>query len=967
MASGTNVEDSYSSELTGLLKKRGLNATFKKSYNTFYGRKEPDVHIQLSEGIMLLEAKVPPAGLPKAMSQIVDYQKSIGMTENIVGVFAVVYADKQKKGIEIYFQGQVGAEFQKFKTLDQLADYITSKATATPAPVEQISTQKVISILNESVGLLSASLSKASSEEIENIFGGREFFSTVLDYEQELQIPDMALKNAAGYLLVNQLLFYDVLVKETKKYPDIDVKSIKTGDDLQSRYFNLVLRDDYKPVFGFNVAGNIREVEAVEELRTVISTVQLLSVNAGAHDLLGKIFHNLIPLSLRKVVAAYYTNSEAAELLANLAIHDKNDSVFDPACGSGTLLVASYHRKQALYERFSESQHTKFLEHDIVGCDIMPFAAHLAAVNLALQAPLSFTNKVNVIIRDSSELAPGMEVASVQEVMKESSKVRKLTEYLDGAEKKKRGKIKKGVIDLLEDDRGITLSKFDVVIMNPPFTKFQRIPPSFKAKLAQRFSSARYRDIVHGQLGLHGYFLLLADKFLKEGGRLAAVLPLTTISLEGFYGLIKLYLNEYQIEHIVVTTGRSAFSENTSLREMLFVAKKQKPLPESLTKFTFIHASPEDLTVEKSNQIAERITKFEHGEEYNEDFYIRVVNQNNFLKDIRTLYQTVTLHNPELVKIDINIRKWFKLSKTYTTLGEIEEKEKWKIGENPRGVEKKGYYALSLLSKRAESKSLKDHDVWIIEEETAQLLKVKHRFNNQTFKIPRTCVVPQFRRFSGYPYIRLKSPKDYLVIRKFDDLLEFLMASTQADEKLQRSILLDFREGSWEKFVIKNSARIFGFYRGNIAASGTNVMCVSADEQTFAGPGGSWVFHAPQTHDLLTGMWLNSSIVFYYILRDRKETEGGFVELDKYIFLDLPYPNPASVDNIKLEQLEEELSKTEFPSLLQQFQQEFAPRKKIDMFFLNLAGVDEKEAERFLHTLYEELAKELLRLKGVMS
>jgi len=39
MALGNNVEDSYSSELTGLLKKRGLNATFKKSYNTIYGRK----------------------------------------------------------------------------------------------------------------------------------------------------------------------------------------------------------------------------------------------------------------------------------------------------------------------------------------------------------------------------------------------------------------------------------------------------------------------------------------------------------------------------------------------------------------------------------------------------------------------------------------------------------------------------------------------------------------------------------------------------------------------------------------------------------------------------------------------------------------------------------------------------------------------------------------------------------------
>jgi len=35
---------------------------------------------------------------------------------------------------------------------------------------------------------------------------------------------------------------------------------------------------------------------------------------------LGKVFHELIPFEVRKAVAAFYTNNEAAEILAQLAI-----------------------------------------------------------------------------------------------------------------------------------------------------------------------------------------------------------------------------------------------------------------------------------------------------------------------------------------------------------------------------------------------------------------------------------------------------------------------------------------------------------------------------------------------------------------------------------------------------------------------------------------------------------------------
>ncbi len=964
MPSGVEVEDSITSSLNEMLKRRGLTAFFKKTYSTILGRKEPDITIETSSGIFLLEAKLPPAGLPQAMSQAGDYKEAIGKTENIKGIFAVVYASGIKKDFEVWFDARFSLEH--FRKLDELADWIAEKVTEEPKPQVSVNTQKIVDILNANVVLINQSMQGVNAVEIEEIFGGRDFFSTVLDYEQESHISDAALKNAASYLLLNQILFYQILSSESK-YDKIDVKALKSPHELHDKYFKKVIKDDYEPIFGFNVAATIKGAESANAIKTVISAVQLLSPQMLTHDLLGKIFHNLIPLSLRKVVAAYYTNSEAGELLADLAIEKKNDKVIDPACGSGTLLVAAYNRKRSLYEKFTQDQHTRFLDNEIFGSDIMPFAAHLAAVNLALQAPLNFTNKVNIAIRDSTELAPGVKITAAKDAIKESYQNSKLTEFENGFRTPK-PRIKKGAVDLGNGSKGITLPKFDVVIMNPPFTRFQRIPPRFKAKLQKKFDMPRYKGMVHGQLGLHGYFLLLADKLLVPKGRLAAVLPITTISLEGFYGIIKLLLNEYSIEHIIVSTGRAAFSENTSLREMLLVARKQQPVPEHRIKFTFIHASPEELSVEKAHEISEKIRSFDGEEETNDDFFIRQENQVNLIDDnssIRDLYRIVNLHSPELVRIDQKIWRHFISSKRFTTLGAIEKAENWQIRESTKGVEKMGYYCLSILS--SEDKALKEHDVWVVDDDTETLLKVRHRFNGSTFKVPKNCVVRQFRRFPGKAKTRLQAPYDYVVVRKFEDMEKFIMASGLADKATLNTIRNSIREGDWEKFVIKNSSRVFGFYRGNITAPGTSVFSVRSDKPTFTGPGSSWSFHIPEKHDSLISIWLNSSLVVYSIFRDRNETEGGFIGIDKYMLAQIPYPTIEKVDMKALAELERDISKLKFPSLLEQFQTGFEGRLKIDKFFLDYAGMDKEEQEKFLRLLYETMAKELLRLKGVMG
>jgi len=105
-----------------------------------------------------------------------------------------------------------------------------------------------------------------------------------------------------------------------------------------------------------------------------------------------------------------------------LAIDNPNAKVIDLAVGSGTLLVAAYRRKRELLKKEGRfklpEEHKRFLEQDLTGIDIMPFAAHLAVVHLSLQALLSETERVRVAVWDSTELKPGQTIPVISSELK---------------------------------------------------------------------------------------------------------------------------------------------------------------------------------------------------------------------------------------------------------------------------------------------------------------------------------------------------------------------------------------------------------------------------------------------------------------------------------------------------------------------------------------------------------------------
>jgi len=198
-------------------------------------------------------------------------------------------------------------------------------------------------------------------------------------------------------------------------------------------------------------------------------------------------------------------------------------------------------------------------------------------------------------------LKPGMKIKPFQEVWPKGQ--RTLTSFHSQDDEKR---VREGALSGTKSKgHEFILEPFDVILMNPPFTRQERIPEWLKNDLVNRFET--YRKYIDGQMGFGGYFVLLADKFLEPGGRIGFVLPSTVLRLGSYQGVRKMLMERnYDVEYIITTDARSAFSESTAFREMLLIARKMsKDETPGATQFINLTALPK--TEEESRKLAEVI------------------------------------------------------------------------------------------------------------------------------------------------------------------------------------------------------------------------------------------------------------------------------------------------------------------------------------------------------------------------
>ena len=340
-----------------------------------------------------------------------------------------------------------------------------------------------------------------------------------------------------------------------------------------------------------------------------------------SHDLTGAVFQRLI--SDRKFLAAFYTKPASAALLVGLAVNAhsllsdggwsdpervKELRIADFSCGTGTLLSIAYQRISQLHELHggdSASLHSIMMSNVLLGCDILPAAAHLTASMLSSAHPDVKYEGSRVFtlpygLQEDDTIALGSIDMLRDMALLQGSEI--TAKAIEGASE--------AALDAWQYAPHVS---FDMVIMNPPFTRatnhegeHENVPnPMFAAfgssAEEQKAMSAAARKltkgtIAHGNAGEASIFLALADRKLAEDGMLAMVMPLTLLTGSSWQKCRTRLAEAYENLILVTIAGSDSksmsFSADTGMAECLVVGKRNGKR-QSRATFIVLEKSPE--------------------------------------------------------------------------------------------------------------------------------------------------------------------------------------------------------------------------------------------------------------------------------------------------------------------------------------------------------------------------------------
>jgi len=946
------TEDTITNLLAKELEMHGVKVETFPTVSTPSGVRKPDIWC-VNGGAYPVEAKFRERDLTNAIAKIQnDYLKWYDVI-GVKGGFAILYPEELSRPMPSEAITKL-AQMAKFRaialfppkdmrnfsvyegSLPEIAD-ILAKHILTPPEYVEPSMDWIIKALRDAALSITLTLRFLSGKDLESLYGGKEVFQNILQYEEE-KYPVESLRLASAYLLINQLLFYHILSRRNpEKFDEIDTDRVKKPEDL-NLYFKKVLDVNYRTVFSYDVASRIPS-GFVDHIKDVINVIKGLSPEKVGGDLLGTIFHDLVPFEVRKNVAAFYTNVLAADLLAWLSIDKPDVKVADLAVGSGGLLVAAYRRKRHLIEdagQFTQEDHRRFVEEELLGIDVMPFAANVAACHLALQSPEYFTNKVNVAIWDSTELEPYRTIPSIASLRFVFKGQVGIDSFFKPEERVK------GVVSLTgQIPNEIKLETYDVVIMNPPFTRQERIPGEYKGKLLERFKD--YKDYLRGQMGYFGYFILLADKFLNEDGRIALVLPATSLHVKSCEGIRRLWAEKYHVEYIITTWHRLAFSESTIFREILLVAKKRTPPSNARTKICVLKRLPEKFS--KVVQISEKIKKAEQDYE-DEEVAIKVYPYSKLAADITDWYRLIALSDLKLIAVLEELLSSEKL----VPLSSLTKSYECDL-RHYKFMDFHGFI-LSL-----EEKAKRKSDIWILKEIRGNSLIAYHKKLQRRIEIPLSHLGRALRRFSYNKSIDVTQNADYLILKWFDEIKDMARYVVPV-RKLE-----DFNPDvvkSWETKFENRKAHLLLARRLYLSSPGTCLIAFYSDEP-IVGIDLWSLSNLDRDEAKIIALWLNSSINILQLLYMGVACEGPWMKLHNYMLKRLLVPDPRKLtekEKKHLMKVFDEIRDFSFPSVTEQLKRDIKARKTIDKTWLKILNY-KGDPEELLKKLYASITQEL--------
>ena len=466
---------------------------------------------------------------------------------------------------------------------------------------------------------------------------------------EQMDDPGGQTRRMVMTVIVNALIFHEALAQaDFRVGPEDDARPVRTVEAFRQDgafdrgallvEWDAILERNYWPIFGSAKAL----LDPVREHALPTGTAQAVlaplwrtarRLVAGgitrSHDLTGVVFQRLI--ADRKFLATYYTRPAAAALLAGLVLPaarapggaewgDEETlaslQIGDFACGTGTLLSAAYSRLSLLHELHGgdpAALHGPMMKHGLVGLDVLNIAVHLTAAMLAGSQPATpFDGECLLTMPYGAQPGGEVRIGSLDLLAPQEQ-----AQMIDqAAATTAGGRRPEDVQDLVTR---VGHGQFDLVIMNPPFTR----PTNHEASHAdvhipayaafettpreQAAMSARVRSLTddaasNDNAGLASHFAELAHRKVRTGaavadedtadedigneahpgtsagGAVALVLPLSALSGGSWDAIRAQWRGHYRDALVVTIAGAaseaSSFSADTGMAECLVVATR---------------------------------------------------------------------------------------------------------------------------------------------------------------------------------------------------------------------------------------------------------------------------------------------------------------------------------------------------------------------------------------------------------
>jgi len=350
------------------------------------------------------------------------------------------------------------------------------------------------------------------------------------------------------YVLNNRILFYQA-IRLRNQLPELKFpRGVKTPqkalDYLRDCFQEAVDKTgDYQSVFfpeeqEWAALAALSGTNSLEAWDKVIKAIDQFNFKEIPTDILGHIFQKLISPEERHKFGQHYTDETIVDLINAFCIRKAEARVLDPSCGSGSFLVRAYYRKYQLDKRLTNQE----LLAGIYGCDINPFPAHLATLNLAARQISNEENYPRVVRKNFFTVAPGQTFCELPRATYDGDREREQIE----------------------------LPELDAIIGNPPYVRQENIPKAAEqGALREQTKEHLYSTVERAwpgiklskQSDLHVYFWPVAAQFLADDGWFGFLTSSSWLDAKYGFALQRWALENFRLVAVIESVDEPWFED----------------------------------------------------------------------------------------------------------------------------------------------------------------------------------------------------------------------------------------------------------------------------------------------------------------------------------------------------------------------------------------------------------------------